>query len=177
MNEGIRPGSLTLDEFLDRVAAGTPAPGGGSASALAGAVGAALSSMVANLTIGRAKFADRETAMRRILEGADRARSELTQLIEEDMRAFDRVMEAYRLPRGTPEEAAARKEAIQGALKGACECPLRVMRLSLECLMLAEEAAAGGNPNAVSDCGVSGLLLRAAVEGAGYNVLINLASI
>ncbi|MGE5486086.1 MAG: cyclodeaminase/cyclohydrolase family protein [Ignavibacteriales bacterium] len=177
MSQRIQLESATVAAFLNELASGSPAPGGGSASAMAGATGAALTSMVANLTIGRAKYRDNEPAMKEILGRSESARKEFARLVEEDMQSFDRVMEAYRLPKNSPEEVEARKAAIENALKGACAVPLRTMRLSLECLGLAEQAARLGNANALSDAAVSGLLLRAAVAGAGYNVLINLTGI
>lgn len=177
MNERIQLESTTVAAFLNELASGSPTPGGGSASAMAGATGAALTSMVANLTIGRARYKDNEPAMKEILGRSESTRKEFARLVEEDMQSFDRVMEAYRLPKNSAEEVERRKAAIEDALKGACSVPLRTMRLALECLGLAEQAACLGNSNALSDAAVSGLMLRAAVAGAGYNVLINLTGI
>lgn len=168
---------MRLKEFLAELGSSSPAPGGGSAAALAGAVGASLIQMVANLTIGKEKFKQNEERMREILADARSLADTLADLMDRDTAAFDRVMEAYRLPKTTPEEKEGRKAAIQNALKEACSVPLEVMRLGARALPHAREAASLGNPNALSDAGVSGLMLRAAVEGAWYNVLINVQGI
>jgi len=177
MDERVPIESATVGGILDTLASGSPAPGGGSASALAGAAGAALASMVANLTIGRERFRSSEAAMKKILERSESARKEFVRLAEEDTKSFDRVLEAYRLPKTGQKEVEARKSAIEDALKGACAVPLGTMCLARDCLDLTLEVARLGNPNALSDAAVSGLLLRAAVAGAGYNVLINLAGV
>lgn len=165
---------LTVSEFCDRVASADPTPGGGTAAAAAAALGAALVAMVARTTIGKRKFADRQAAMEAIRDEADRLRTDLLAQAEADARAFDAVLAAYRLPKGTHEDDARRAAAIQEATRGAITTPLAVSRLSRRVLELARQAAAEGNPNAASDAGVGGVLAAAAARGALLNVRINL---
>jgi len=165
---------LTVGEFCERVASAEPTPGGGTAAAAAAALGAALAAMVARTTIGKKKFADRQAAMEAIRDEADRLWRDLLDLAEADARAFDAVLAAYRLPKGTPEEDVRRAAAIQDAARGAIATPLAVCRLAARVLELARQAAAEGNPNAASDAGVGGLLAGAAARGALLNVRINL---
>ncbi|MEN6520350.1 MAG: glutamate formimidoyltransferase [Armatimonadota bacterium] len=163
--------------FIDEVASKSPAPGGGSVSALAGALAAALSSMVCRLTVGRKKYADVSEELAEALRQTERSRSKLTSAIEADAKAFDAVMAAMKLPKDTPEEIELRKKALQDAYKGATEVPLSVMaevRALLDCL---KPIAAKGNVNSASDAGVGALMARAACEGANLNVEINLPSI
>jgi glutamate formiminotransferase/formiminotetrahydrofolate cyclodeaminase len=163
--------------FLDELAAATPTPGGGSASALSGAAAAALAAMVANLTIGKKKYADVESTMRQAFEQAEALRAELTAAIDQDAAAFEAVLAALKLPKGTPEEQQARQGAIQSATLEAARQPLQVARRSLEVMALAQQALALGNLNAISDAGVASALARSALTGAGYNVRINVASL
>ena len=166
-----------LTAFLDATAAGTPAPGGGSVSALAGALAAALAAMVARLTVGKPKYADVETRMQDVLTQAESLRAKLTSAIEADSAAFDAVMAAVRLPKGTDDEKAARQTAIQAATLHAAQVPLETARLSLQALELALAVAQAGNVNSMTDAAVAGLMARAAVEGAGLNVRVNVASL
>ena len=168
---------LSLEEFAERLASAEPTPGGGTASAVAGALGAALVAMVARTTIGKKKFADRQAAMEAIRDEADALRRDLLVQAEADAKAFDAVLAAYRLPRGTPEEEARRGAAIQDATRGAIATPLAVGRLARRVLDLARHVAADGNPSAASDAGVGGLLAAAALRGALLNVQINLAQL
>lgn len=165
---------LTIADFLDKLASDAPAPGGGSASALAAALAAGLVEMVARLTIGREGFEAAERDVRAILATCPGLRRELTELVDRDTRAFEKVMAAVRLPRATPEEKAARKVALEKATREATEVPLRVTRLASEVLALARLAAEKGNPSAVTDAGVGGWLALAGAEGAALNVRINL---
>ena len=165
---------LTLREYLDQLASAAPTPGGGAAAALTGAQGAALVSMVCNLTVGKPKFADVEADMRQVLERSEALRSRLLALADEDATAFGRVSEAYRLPKETPEQKAARRAAIQEALKGAEAVPMQVMEACLDVMRLAVTAAAKGNPNVVSDAAVAGILAHAGLLSAADNVRINL---
>jgi len=169
--------TLKITEFLDKLGSDEPAPGGGSASALAGSLAAALVEMVARLTTGREKFAQSQTEMEAVLNAAGPIRQELTGLVDRDTRAFESVMAAFRLPKGTDEEKKARRQAIEEATEDAVEVPLRVTELSCEVLALARVVAAKGNPNAITDAGVAGRLALAAAEGAGLNVKINLPGI
>ncbi len=156
--------------FLDAVAAGTPTPGGGSVAALAGALGAALEMMVANLTLGRKKYAAVEADMESIRARAQALRSELAGLVARDSAAYEQVMAAYRLPKDAPE----REGTIQAALLGAAEVPLTVAEKALEVIELAAITASKGNPNATSDAVVGAYMARAAVDGAALNVRTNL---
>lgn len=163
-----------MGRFLERLASSDPTPGGGSASALAGAMAAALVAMVARLSQG--KGGDDE-AFGRTYHWAERARETLSALAEQDAQAFDAVMRAMRMPRGTELEKRARTEATQQALRGAADVPLQVMRAILDVLRETPALARSGNPNAVSDVAVAALLGYAAAHGALHNVRINLASI
>ncbi|HUI09906.1 MAG TPA: cyclodeaminase/cyclohydrolase family protein [Bacteroidota bacterium] len=164
----------TLSAFLDELASSSPAPGGGSVAALAGALGSALTSMVCNLTIGKKKYAEVDAEMRKILAQAEEMRAVFSALIEKDTGAFNKVMEAYALPKDTEPQKALRAAAIREATKEATNVPLEVMKHCIDALALASQVAASGNVNSVSDAGVSALMLHAAVESAALNVRINL---
>jgi len=168
---------MPLTTFGEALASGAATPGGGCASALSGALAAGLTAMVARTTAASEKFADRALEMNQVVTEADRLRGELLDLVDEDAKAFDQVMTAFRLPKETPEEQAARSEAIQQGYKAAAEPPLRVCTQSLRVLELAAQVAEQGNPNAISDAGVAALLAAAALEGGALNVQINLGSI
>jgi glutamate formiminotransferase/formiminotetrahydrofolate cyclodeaminase len=166
----------SLAEFIDGVAGDAPVPGGGSVSALAGQLAAALSQMVAGLTVGRKKYVDVEPEM---LELADQARglsARLSRLVDEDAAAYALVSEAYRLPKDDEDAVAARETAIQQALRQAADVPLQTARACREVAQLAATCAAKGNQNAVTDAGVAALLADAGCRGAAYNVRINVAS-
>lgn len=163
--------------FLDDLASNSPAPGGGSVAALAGALGAALATMVCNLTIGKKKYADVETEMKSIVQKSEELRAKFTSLIDLDTEAFNKVMEAYGLPKETESQRALRTAAIQESTKEATMVPLRVMRHVIDALALTKLVAEKGNSNSVSDAGVSALMLHAACEGAALNVQINLSAI
>jgi formiminotetrahydrofolate cyclodeaminase len=167
----------TVSRFLDELASNSPAPGGGSAAALAGAVGAALTSMVCRLTIGKKKYERVEPEMKNILKKAEESRLFLTRMIDRDAEAFDKVMEAYGLPKETEDQKALRSAAIQGATKEAALVPLELMKHMIDVFALARTAAEKGNSNSVSDAGVSAVMLHAACESAALNVQINLVSI
>lgn len=169
--------TLTVKDFLAKLASNEPAPGGGSASALAVANAAGLAEMVAALTIGREQFAAVEADMKAVAKAAPGLRDEVTTLIDKDTAAFDEVMAAFRLPKGTDEEKAKRRQAIEAANKGAAEVPLRVTAIAAEVLALARVVAEKGNPNAITDSGVAGRMSLAGAEGAALNVRINLAGI
>jgi glutamate formiminotransferase/formiminotetrahydrofolate cyclodeaminase len=162
-------------DFLDNLAAGSAAPGGGSASAYAGAMAAALVAMVARLTIGKKKYAEVEAEMEVILEQAERLRSELAAAVVRDATAFERVMAAYKLPKETPDEEAVRAKAVEDALLEAALVPLEVVEKCVKVLELAKHVIARGNLNAISD-GASGAgLALAGARGSGLNVRINAA--
>jgi glutamate formiminotransferase/formiminotetrahydrofolate cyclodeaminase len=169
--------SLPVERFLDEVSSGTPTPGGGSAAALAGSLGAALAAMLANLTGGRPGYEAANDELSALAERAQATKRALAELVDEDARAFNSVMEARRKPRATDLERHARDEALQVAIRRAAEVPLDAARLSLEAIELARLAARVGRPDAASDAGTAALLARAALEGAVLNVLINLRGI
>lgn len=171
------PLRVTIQPFLDELAGGTPTPGGGSAAAAVGAMGAALVSMVCNLTIGKEKFAVVEAQMKNTLARSETLRAELTQLIDEDAAAFNAVMAAFRLPKATDEEKAVRSEAIQTATQKATLTPLATARTCAEVIELGQLAAEKGNPNAVSDAGAGVAFAQAGLKAAALNVLINLLPI
>jgi methenyltetrahydrofolate cyclohydrolase len=168
---------LTVEDFIGQLASDNPTPGGGSASALAGAMAASLIEMACNLTIGREKFKDREPEMITLLERARTLREQMLAAVDEDTDAYDAVSQAYKLPKNTDEEKAARTEQIQAALKGACDVPMRVAIAAMETVQLAQIAQKQANPNVASDARVARLLANAAREGAVANVEINLTSI
>lgn len=171
----------TVKDFVAAVASKEPAPGGGSVSALASSLGAALTSMVGNLTIGRKAYNALEDAQKaeidKNFEKVTKHIERLNQLIDEDTTAFNDYMAALKLPKETEEEKAARKSAMEEALKKAMEVPLDAAKESLEVLKLQKVFADYGNPNAITDVGVGALLVCAGLEGALFNVLINLGGI
>jgi formiminotetrahydrofolate cyclodeaminase len=164
----------TVNGFLDEVASSLPAPGGGSVAALAGALGAALTSMVCNLTLGKKKYAAVEQDMKNILERSEDLRAQFTGLVDKDTEAFNKVMEAYALPKDSDAQRALRSAAIGEATKEATLVPLEVMKHCIDGIALVQEVASKGNSNSVSDAGVSALMLHAACEAAALNVRINL---
>jgi formiminotetrahydrofolate cyclodeaminase len=166
-----------INTFLDQLAAKSSTPGGGSAAAIMGAMGAALASMVSVFTVGKQGYEDVDAEMRSLLERSEDLRRRLTDTIEQDVEAFDRVMAAYRMPKGTDDEKAARTEAIQAALKQAADVPLACAGLCREVLDLCLPVARGGNTMVISDAGVAVLAAEAALRSAALNVWVNLASI
>ena len=167
----------TLSKFLDELASHSPAPGGGSVASLSGALGAALTTMVCNLTVGKKKYASVETDLRNTLPRSEALRKQFTHLIDLDTDAFNKVIEAYGLPKETEDQKALRTAAIQEATKEAALVPLEVMKHTIDAMALAKVVAEKGNVNSISDAGVSALMLHAACEGAALNVQINLNSI
>jgi glutamate formiminotransferase / formiminotetrahydrofolate cyclodeaminase len=169
--------AVPIASFLDSVAAGTPTPGGGTVAAFVGAVAACLPVMVANLSIGRKKLAAHEPELRALKREAEALRRELLGLARADSEAFEAVLRAGRLPQATEGELAARDGEMTRASLEAARVPLRAAEACLRVVELAARAARLGNPNAVTDAGVAGLLARAAAEGALLNVEINLKSL
>jgi formiminotetrahydrofolate cyclodeaminase len=168
---------VTIEGFLDDLAAGAPVPGGGAAAALAVATGAALAAMVCRLTLGREKYREHREAMDAALEAAEELRSQARKLIAEDVAAYTAVTEAYRLPQGTDEERAARAGRVEEALKGATEVPLRTAALAAQVIEFCAAIADSANPNALGDLAVGVLSARTALEGSAINVRINLGLI
>ncbi len=175
MNDGIR--DRRIAEFLETLGSDSPTPGGGAAAAVTGASGAALIAMVANLTIDKAGYEEAWDRMREILPVVGAGRDELLELADRDAAAFDEVMAAFRMPKETDDEKAARRRAIQLAFEGAASVPLRVAERAAQMIDLGREAVTLGNDNAASDGLSAAYLLYAAVECAAANVLINAASL
>jgi formiminotetrahydrofolate cyclodeaminase len=165
---------LSLKEFLVTLSGESAAPGGGSVSALAGALSASLCSMVARLTLGKEKYRGAWKEMQRLRDAADSLSSRLLELVEEDSAAYNRVVAAFRTPK---ENKRAREKAIQSATKEAASVPMETLRAAAGLVDLVKTALDQGNPNCLTDAGVSLQLLRAAANGAAYNVRINLPGI
>ena len=168
---------MNLRAFANETAKDSPAPGGGSISAYVGALGASLGTMVANLSAGKRGWDDRLEEFSAWAEKGQQMKDALLHLVDEDTRAFNQIMAAFRLPKGTGGEKAARTKAIQDATRFAIETPLRTMELAFEVFDLAEAMVKEGNPNSVTDAGVGALCARAAVYGAWMNVKINTGSL
>ncbi len=164
---------IAVEPFLEALASRSATPGGGSAAAIIGAMGASLVSMVCNLTIGKKKYAEVEDEMKDILAKAEALRVKLTAMIEDDVKAFDAVMGAYGMAKETDAEKEARDKAIQAALKQATEVPLRCCQAAREVIDLAATASDKGNLNVISDAGVGVLSAHAALRSAALNVYIN----
>lgn len=170
-------GQMTLTQFLDALASPDPTPGGGTAAAVAGAMGTSLLVMVTGLAKSNTNTDDEKTALAGARQALQPAVTALTALADSDAAAFDQVMSAYRLPKTSDEEKAARSTAIQTALQGATTVPLQTLRACAAAMAHAETVAACGNRSAVSDVGVAIGLLEAAAAGAEANVRINLGSV
>ena len=167
----------TISDYLDKAAAGTAVPGGGSVAALNAALAAGLTEMVANLTIGKKGYEAVEDEMKALAEKASQLRTKLTAAIDRDADAYTEVMAAYKLPKTTDEETALRKQKIQDAIKHAALVPLAVARDALAVIELAGRAIRKGNKNAASDGAVAAMNARTGALAAIYNVKINLGSI
>ncbi|HHV72145.1 MAG TPA: cyclodeaminase/cyclohydrolase family protein [Clostridia bacterium] len=165
--------NLTLNEFLKQLASSSATPGGGSTAALTGALGCALVEMTNNLTIGKEAYKDVEARMREDLETAVRLRTSFTELINEDIKAFNQLMAKYKLPKQSEEEKKIREAEIEKALLKAAEVPLQVARRSVELLKIAQVSAEMGNKNVVSDAVSGALLAYAALQIGVLNVKVN----
>lgn len=166
-----------LKKYMDEAASGSPTPGGGSVAALAGALGAALTSMVCNFTVGKKKYKDVEAEVSQILSEAEQLRFKLLDLMVEDTQVYGKVSAAYGMPSGTEKEKEARSAAIQIALKEAMRAPLEVAICCHKILKLNELLVEKGNRNLISDVGVAVLLAESAMRSAILNVEINLSYI
>jgi formiminotetrahydrofolate cyclodeaminase len=166
-----------ITEYLDKAAAGTAVPGGGSVAALNAALAAGLTEMVANLTVGKKGYEAVEEEMKALADEASQLRNKLTAAIDQDANAYTEVMAAYKLPKTTDEETTVRKQKIQDAIKHAALVPLEVARNALAVIDLAGQAIRKGNKNAASDGAVAAMNARTAALAAIYNVKINLSSI
>jgi len=165
-----------LHEYTDALASGQATPGGGSAAALVGALAAALNSMVANFTVGREKYAAVQDDVQSALVESERLRSELQGLVQADTEAYGMVAASYKLPRETEEQKLGRTMAIQAALRSAVQVPMAVARACRLVLLWAADLADKGNPNLITDAGVSAKLALAALECAVLNAEVNLVS-
>ena len=165
---------LSCQEFLKKLSSNAPTPGGGGGAAMAGALAAALASMVGNLTVGKHDFAEQEAEVKEILQDVEGLRLQLLNLVNADAEVFNNFMACYRMPRGTDLEKFSRAQAIQRAAKQAAEVPLKIAKLSLEVMRQAERIAAIGNQGAITDAACSAILGRAALRSAFYNVIVNL---
>ena len=166
-----------VSEFMQLLASEAPAPGGGSAAALAGATGASLAAMVAALTLGKEKYREHEVQTAVLQDNGNKLQARFLELIDADTAAFNEVSAAYKLPKQTAEEKTKRQEAIEDALKNATKTPFAMMEAALECLRVVATAVGKTNVSAASDLGVAAYSLRAATEGAWLNILINLGGI
>jgi formiminotetrahydrofolate cyclodeaminase len=163
----------SIDEFLDRLASGDPTPGGGSAAAIIGAMGAALVSMVCNVSFGKKGYEAAEPELRAVLAKSEALRRRLSGMVAEDVAAFDGLMAAYKLPKASEEEKAHRADTIQTTLKRATEVPLECARACSEVVDLARRAAHHGYKHVISDAGVGVAAADAALKSAALNVFIN----
>lgn len=168
---------MNVKEFLAETASNAPVPGGGSIAALSGAISAALAEMVSNLTIGKKGYEEAEAEMKEIAEKAAAFREELIADIDRDSNSFNEVMAAFKLPKNTEEEIAARKAAIQEGYKKAALVPLEVAKRAFDMFDMIAMVVEKGNKNAVTDGAVSAMMARTAVLSALYNVKINIGSI
>lgn len=169
--------NMTIEAFAAQTASNDPVPGGGSISALAGSLAAALAEMVAGLTIGKKKYAEVEEEMKAVIPGMQSTREQLLLDIKRDSESFNLYMQALGLPKDTDEEKAARTAAMQNGLKEAVKVPLSVAKASVTILPVAELMVTKGNQSAVTDGLVAAMMARTAVLGALFNVKINLQSI
>ncbi len=168
---------LTVEGFINETASSSPAPGGGSIAALNASSSAALIAMVANLTLGKEKYAAVEGDMKEVAAKAAALKDDFLALIDEDSNAFNKIMAAFKMPKDTDEAKKARSAAIQDATKGAALVPFKVGQKASELFALAETVITKGNQNAITDGAVAAMNARAAVRGAFLNVKINLGSI
>ncbi len=168
---------LKTAEFVDLLASDAPAPGGGSAAALEGALGAALTAMVCGLTVGKKKYAEFQELAEEAQKKATDLKARFVDVMDRDTEAFNVVSAAFGMPKATDEEKAARSAAIQKGLEGCTKTPFEMMELAVETLELTASILGKSNDSAASDLGVSALSLRSAIQGAWLNVLINIGSL
>lgn len=168
---------MKVNEFVDLMASDEPAPGGGSAAALEGALGAALTAMVCALTVGKKKYADVQELAIESQKKGNELKAQFVDVMDRDTEAFNAVSAVFAMPKDTDEEKAARKAAMQEALKGCTKTPFEMMELAYQALELTRSVVGKLNASAASDLGCAALHLGSAVQGAWLNVLINLGSI
>lgn len=167
----------SIELFLENLASKSSTPGGGSAAAIIGAMGAALVSMVANFTVDKKGYENVHADMRTVLDSSEKHRREFIDLIQADVDVFNQVMAAYGMPRETDQQKQSRSDAIQFALKQATDVPLACATLCLEVIELSSQVAEKGNTNVISDAGVAVLAAEAALGSAALNIYINIANI
>jgi formiminotetrahydrofolate cyclodeaminase len=173
----MRFAEMTIKDFLQELAEGSPTPGGGSVAALSGALSAALSSMVAGLTVGRSRYQEVWPEMEEVREQAEEQILELQELIDRDAGAYNRVMAAMKMSRDDQVQKEQRRQAIQEATLEAARVPLQTLRAAASVADLLQTAADRGNPNGITDAGVGGQLMLAAARGAALNVRVNLSGL
>ena len=164
---------LSCEKFVEELASKAPVPGGGGASALVGAVGAALGNMVGSLTVGKKKYANVQEDILALKARTDKLQAEFLVLVERDAAVFEPLSRAYGLPKDTPEQQAEKTRVMEAALKEACAVPLQIMEKCAEAIELHREFAAKGTALAISDVGVGVVFCKAAMQGASLNVFIN----
>ena len=164
-----------VNEFIEMLASKSPVPGGGGASALVGAVGMALGSMVGNLTLGKKKYLDVQEDIIGLLETATKLQNELLELVAQDAQVFEPLAKVYGLPKDTPEQAAYKAQVMEDALRQACTVPMGIMQKAAACIDVHAELAKKGTRIAISDAGVGVLFSKSAMMGAALNVYINTA--
>ena len=167
---------LKAKEFVEVLASKAPVPGGGGASALVGAIGMALGNMVGSLTTGKKKYADVQGDITELMGRAERIQGELLDLVQADAEAFEPLSRAYGLPKETEEERDRKAEVMERCLEDACSVPMQIMEKCCEAIDVTEDFAEKGTKIAISDAGVSAMMLRAALGGASLNVFINTKS-
>lgn len=165
-----------LQSYLDDLASSTPTPGGGSASALSGAMGAGLACMVSRLTLGKPKYADVQAEIEQLLQQADQLRRRFVQLMQADIEAYSNLSACFKMPRSTDEEKTARTRAIQERLHEAALVPLEIVERSAELAQCCERIAEIGNVNVLSDIATAAMLAVGAAQGAAWMVRVNLQS-
>ena len=168
---------MKVNEFVDLMASDEPAPGGGSAAALEGALGAALTAMVCALTVGKKKYADVQELAIESQKKGNELKAQFVDVMDRDTEAFNAVSAVFAMPKDTDEEKAARKAAMQAALKGCTKTPLEVMEVTYQTLLVIKEMLGGYNTSAASDFGCAALSLKAGIQSAWLNVLINIGGI
>jgi formiminotetrahydrofolate cyclodeaminase len=163
----------SCEEIVSIVASNAPVPGGGGLSALVGALGTALGNMVGSLTVGKKKYADVEADIIKLKERADQIQASLLHLVEDDVEVLDILLKAYAMPKSTPEEQEAKAEALEDALRKACQVPIDIMQKCCEAIDVIEGFAQKGSAMAISDAGVGAIFCKSALQGASLNVYIN----
>ena len=168
---------LEFQKLLDELSSQSGAPGGGSVAGIAGALSAAMVSMVCNLTFGKKKYQQNEDDIKKCLENAEKLKAEFLLLAEKDAEVFSEVMEAYKLPHETDEEKSERNQAVEEATKRAALVPMDVLRRCEAVAQSSRSVALKGNENSISDAGVAAIMAHAAAQAASLNILINLSTI